>query len=129
MIPAFLVTRFGPKVAKLIFWSGVALLALLVLSVGKCAYDQRAKTEVELSKGQAGAATASGRDAVATVGNQAATEQETDRITKENEDAIRNADGSGEPVAGGVRDAGLDSLCRRAAYRSDPKCLQRAAPR
>lgn len=129
MIPAFIASRFGPTFAKVVWWGGLALLALLVLSVGKCVYDQRAKTEVELSKGQAGAATASGRDAVATVGNQAATEQETDRITKENEDAIRNADGSGEPVAGGVRDAGLDSLCRRAAYRSDPKCLQRAAPR
>lgn len=126
MIPAYLVTRFGPTAAKMIFWVAVALLVLLVLSLGKCYYDRGAKTQIELSKGQAGAATASGRDAVDTVGNQAASEAKADRITKENDDAIRNADGASAPVASGVRDAGLASLCRRAAYRSDPRCLQHA---
>lgn len=129
MIPVRLVERFGPTVAKLIFWGVIVLVVIACAGVAKCTLDRGKKTEIELSKGQTGAAQSSGRDAVDTVGNQAASETEADRVTRENEDAIRSADGATAPVAGGVRDAGLDSLCRRAAYRSDPKCLQRAAPK
>lgn len=129
MIPQFLVARYGEKVAKVIVWIAIAVLLVLVLGVGKCTYDRSAKTQLAVSKNQAGAALESGRDAVDTVGKQQASEQAADRVTKENEDAIRNADGADAPVAGGVRDAGLASLCRRAAYRNDPRCLQHPAPR
>lgn len=127
MIPKLLVDRFGPSIAKVVFWGVLVLILLALLSLGKCAYDRSAKTEIALGKGQAGAAQASGRDAVDTVGNQAASEDEADRITEENEDAIRNAQGADAPVDPAARDAGLASLCRRAAYRGSKQCLQHAA--
>lgn len=125
---AWLVAKFGPTAAKVIFWVAVALLAIALLGTAKCAYDQRAKTEVKLAKGQAGAAVASGSDAVETLGNQQAAEVAADAITKENGDAIRNAQGADAPVNPAVRDAGFASLCRRAAYHSNPKCVQHAPP-
>lgn len=128
MVPKTLVNALGPTVAKIVFWIGVALLVIAILAIGKCSYDRTAKTRVELSEGQAGAARDSGKDAVETVGQQAGRENDADRITEENENEIRNAEGASDPVAPGVRDAGLGSLCRRAAYRDDPRCLQRAAP-
>ena len=40
------------------------------------------------------------------------------------EKEIRNAKGADAPVDPAVRDAGLASLCRRAAYRSSERCLR-----
>lgn len=126
MIPAYLIKRFGPTIAKVIVWGAIAVLLAAVLSVAKCRYDSTAKTEIKLSKGQAGAAIASGSDAVQTVGNQAASETASDQVTRENADAIRKAKGADAPVSAAVRDAGIASLCRRAAYKRDPRCVQQA---
>jgi hypothetical protein len=122
MIPAYLIQRFGPTVAKVIFWGAIIALLVAVLSVSKCQYDSTAKTEIKLSKGQAGAAVASGSDAVQTTGNQAASETAADQVTRENADAIRHAEGADAPVTAAVRDAGLGALCRRAAYKDNPRC-------
>jgi hypothetical protein len=113
----------------------VALLAAAVLLAGglfawhEWTVSHAAKTEARVSAGQAGAAVASGKDAANTVGNRMDADAAEDTLTKENADAIRNADGASAPVAAPVRDAGLRSLCRRAAYSRDPKCLQHADPR
>lgn len=108
----------------------LAACALLAGAFGIYSWQRTraAKTEARLANGQAGAASQSGRDAANTVGARSLEDAATDAITRENEDAIRNAEGAGAPVAGAVRDAGLASLCRRAAYRRDPKCLQHARP-
>ena len=53
----------------------------------------------------------------------------TDTITRENDHAIRTAPGADAPVDPALRDTGLAGLCRRAAYRGDPKCVQHADPR
>ncbi|QNA85132.1 hypothetical protein G4G27_14860 [Sphingomonas sp. So64.6b] len=88
-----------------------------------------AQTETRLATGQAGAALHSGADAVETLGNRMAADAAGDHLTRENDDAIRSADGAAAPVAAGVRDAGLAGLCRRAAYRGDPQCVQQPDPR
>jgi hypothetical protein len=88
-----------------------------------------ARTAAKVATGQAGAALQSGQDAANTVGNRMDADAAGDQLTKENDDAIRKADGASAPVAAPVRDAGLRSLCRRAAYSRDPKCLQFANPR
>lgn len=129
MVPKTLVNALGETTAKVVFWIALALLVLIVLGVAKCSYDRTAETRIDISEGQAGAARDSGADAVNTVGEQTGRENDTDRVTEENDNEIRNAEGAADPVAPGVRDAGLNSLCRRAAYRDDPRCLQRAAPR
>jgi len=110
-------------------WIAIAVVAVLLLialsSIRSCT---TAKTETKLAKSQAGAAIESGTDAVETVGNRAQSDATTDAITSENDNAIRNAEGANAPVAAGARDAGFASLCRRAVYRSDPKCVQHAHP-
>lgn len=85
-----------------------------------------AKTEAKLGANQTGAAIASGADAVATLGQSARAEAATDSITRENDRAIREAPGADAPVDPALRDAGLRSLCRRAANRGKPECLQLA---
>lgn len=118
----WLAERFGKGAARFILFLAVAAIVLALMFLAQCATTRNAKTEANVSKGQAGASMASGSDAVDTVGNVQASEQATDQVTKENEDAIRNAEGADAPVAAPVRDAGLASLCRRAAYAKDPRC-------
>lgn len=103
---------------------GIALAATILFGVTQCQGARNAKTATGLAKGQTGAAIESGGDAVDTLGNRAAADAAGDQLTRENEDAIRKADGAAAPVAAPVRDAGIASLCRRSAYRSDPQCLQ-----
>jgi hypothetical protein len=104
---------------------GLALFLLAVIGgVRSCQMASTAKTEAKLSANQAGAALASGKDAVDTLGKTAAAEANTDTITEENERAIRQAPGADAPVDPAVHDAGLRSLCRRAAYRGKPECVQ-----
>lgn len=103
-----------------------AVLALLVVVALASALlsGSRAKVEARLNGNRADAAIGSGEDAVRTVGNQAAAETATDAITRENDHAIRSAPGADAPVDPAASDAGLRGLCRRAAYRRDPRCLQ-----
>ena len=99
-----------------------------IVAVRSCQSSRTADATAALATGQAGAAQASGRDAVDTVGNRAATDAGTDTITKETTDAIRHAPGSDAPINPAARDAGLAGLCRYAAYQHDPRCVQHADP-
>lgn len=109
----------------------VALGALLVgiLLLRSCETERTAKVSTKLATGRAGASLASGADAVDTTGSVQGNEVASDAITRENDDAIRNAEGASAPIANAVRDAGLASLCRRAAYRGNPKCVQQPPAR
>ena len=112
----------------------VAIIVVVAIVVGilflrSCQAERTAKVGTKLATGQAGASLASGADAVDTTGNVQGNEIAADAITRENDDAIHKADGAGAPVATAVRNAGLASLCRRAAYRGDPKCVQQPPAR
>lgn len=124
--------RFFASLAPLGRWVvgiGAALFLLaLIGGVHSCRLARTAKTEVRLSNNQTGAAIASGADAVDTIGKSAAAEAAADTITRENDRAIREAPGAGAPVDPAVDAAGRASLCRRAAYRGRPECLQQPAP-
>ena len=111
---------------------GVLALAAIIVSLlllDQCRATKSAKVETKLATGQAEASMISGSDAVTTIGNRMEADAATDQLTRENEDAIRHADGAAAPVAAPARDAGLASLCRRAAYRGKPECVQRTRPR
>lgn len=82
------------------------------------------KAEARLGRNQAEAAQKSGSDAVNTVGAAGDREASIDAVTRSNEKVIRNAQGADAPVDPAARDAGLRSLCRRASYQRDPRCLQ-----
>lgn len=109
-------------------WAVGAIIVLLAVWWAYSALTRDSKAEARLSRNQAEAASESGSEAVNTVGEAGVREAQSDALTRDNEKDIRNAEGADAPVAAPARDAGLASLCRRAAYRNDPKCLQRANP-
>ena len=101
--------------------------ALLVLIAANASKDQFL---ARLGEEQAHAASKSGADAVATVGAAGKREQQSDHMSEDHEKRIRNTPGADAPVDPAVRDVGLGSLCRRAAYRDSEQCrLRRPAPR
>lgn len=106
----------------------LALLAAIMVQ-HSCSAARTATATARLATGQAGAAIASGHDAADTIGNRMAGDAAGDAITRENEDAIRNAHGADAPVDPAASTTGLRGLCRRAAYRRDPQCVQYADPR
>jgi len=109
---------------------GLALLfAAAAIGMRGCQRALQAPSQARLATKQGEAASESGKDAVAVTGAAGARESASDALTRENEHAIRTAPGAGAPVDTGVHDAGLAGLCRRAAYRGDPKCLQFTPPR
>ena len=115
---------FAANAARLIFVAGFVVLVATVLSIRSCDVAGTAKTETSLAAGQAGAAAESGADAVNTVGNRAQAEEQSDAISRENDGAIRNAEGATVVVPAAVSGAGISALCRRAAYQGDPRCAQ-----
>ena len=104
--------------------AGLAALLIVLWLVNALTGGKVAQVVARLQTNLAGAAIESGGDAVQTVGSQAASEDRTDTITKENDHAIRSAEGAAAPVAAAADRAGRASLCRRAAYRLDPACVQ-----
>ena len=133
MIPAFLVEKYGPKVAAVIFWCIVGIAALLLAGGLYLAVTRHftvgLKTQVAVEGAQLNAQAASGHDAVQTIGNVMGNDQATDTITQENGNAIDHAKGADAGVDPAARAAGLQALCRRASYRdTHPACVQQSPP-
>ena len=113
-------------------WAAILILSAIILTLGPrmCRLADRQRAEIRLGKEQAGAATASGRDAVATTGAAAARERASDELSDSNKQEIEHAQGAEVAVGRAVHDAGIGGLCRRAAYRDSERCrLRRAAAR
>lgn len=123
--------RYLRSLAPLGRWVlGIGLALFLVAVIGgvrSCQSAQTAKVEARLGKNQTGAALASGADAVETIGDQQGREAAADQLTRENADAIRNAPGADAPVDPALDAVARERLCRRAAYRVRPECLQQPA--
>ncbi|MFA7597012.1 MAG: hypothetical protein WCY92_11720 [Novosphingobium sp.] len=109
----------GWWLAIILGFGGLLILANYAISGGKSA-----RTEAKLARNQTEAAMASGSDAVATIGAQGTAEDAVDALTRENDHAIRNAQGAAAPVSDAVDAAGRFSLCKRAAYRGSAECVQ-----
>lgn len=82
--------------------------------------------EARLATSQSHAITESAKDAIGATGAVSARSEAGDSITRDNDHAIRQAEGADAPVSHAVNDAGIAGLCKRRAYRCDPKCVQRA---
>lgn len=120
-----LARRFAP-------WIAIALLTAIILIAGPrtCAKAERQRAEIRVGQEQGKAATASGRDAVVTTGAAAQRERASDELSTTNQRRIDHAQGADVAVGAAVHDAGIDGLCRRAAYRDSERCrLRRAAAR
>jgi hypothetical protein len=119
---------FGYSIAREIIVKVVGVVLVMVLFVallGQCEKRREAAAQARIDREQKDARIDSGRDAVETVGNAAAREQESADLGRRNEQEIRNAQGASDKVGRGVGDAGIDSLCRRAAYRDSERCRLR----
>jgi 2-iminoacetate synthase ThiH len=103
---------------------GLCLLLVSLFALSQCQRARNAGTEARINKGQAGAAIDSGVDAVGTVSNGHAAAAAEQQSAKETSDEIRNA-----IDARGVTAAGRNGLCRLAAYRDHPDCVQQPRPR
>lgn len=116
---------FGREIAGRVIGyivGGLLLFGLIAFSLYQCdkRRDQAAQSRVE--RGQAGAASESAKDAIGTVSEAGRREAASEELTSSNEREIRGADGANERIGPGVDYAGRAALCRREAYRNDPKC-------
>lgn len=109
---------------KPIIWAAIAVAVILALWLGYRALTADSRTEARLARNQAEAVSQSGSDAVNTVGAAGDREAASDALTRDNEAAIRNAPGSDAAVSAEARAAGMGALCRRAAYKDDPRCAK-----
>ena len=106
----------------------VLILVLGFLWLRSCQEDRRRAAESRVQRGQTEALSDSAADAIGTVQGAGARERAEEELTRRNEKEIRDAPGASDEVNPGVRDAGLASLCRRAAYRDTERCRLRRAP-
>jgi predicted secreted protein len=100
----------------------LVLIGVVAFAVRSCdkRHSRAAQTRVERS--QAEAAANSAADAIGTVAASGEAERASEDLTRTNEQQIRAAEGSNAAVNPAARDAGIAALCRRAAYRNDPRC-------
>jgi hypothetical protein len=117
----------GYAVGARLILTVVGVLALIVgtaLFVRSCdsRHNRAAQGRVEASQAQA--ASNSAADAIGTMAASGEAERASEDLTRTNEQQIRAAEGSNAAVNPAARDAGIAALCRRAAYRDDPRCRQ-----
>ncbi len=98
------------------------VVALATAFLRSCEKRRSEAAQTRLQQGQAQAASNSAADAINTVTGVGTNQAASEELTRQNEREIRNAQGANDPVNPAARDAGLRSLCRRPAYRDNPKC-------
>lgn len=123
----------GERLAKPVAIAVLALIAAILIALAfmlsRCGHNNRERAQSRVNSGQAGAFANSAADAVEVQQNAAARERASDDLSRTNEEEIRHANGANAPVDPAVRDAGLRSLCKRAAYRDSRGCkLFKSAP-
>lgn len=107
-------------------WLIVSLVVLALLAGGWWTLTEpsRQKAKAEAARGgqivaEGGAAASA--EALEINAGAAALARESETLTRSNTDEILSTPGADAPV-GPVSDAGLRSLCRRAAYHDHPRC-------
>lgn len=110
--------------ARLVTLAVAVLVNVTAVTFGPAAC-QRMKslaTQSRVDREQGRAAIESGNDAGEMIAGAGQREAGSEDLTRANEREIRAADGAGNRVGAGVDAAGRKALCRREAYRNDPKC-------
>ena len=101
----------------------VALAAILIFAgPAACNKIRSMAAQARVQHAQTEALSNSANDAVGTVARSGEAERASEELTRTNEQQIRAAEGANDKVNPAVRDAGIAALCRRAAYRDDPRC-------
>lgn len=116
---------FGRQIAaKLIAMiaGGVLLILAIGLFVHSCDQRRNKAAQSRVERSQAEAASNSAADAINAVTGVGSNQAASEELGRANERDIRAAEGAGEHVGAGVNVAGRKALCKRQAYRNDPKC-------
>ena len=101
---------------------GLVIVVLAGLLLRSCEKRRSEAAQARVEHSQAEAASDSAKDAINAVAASGEAEQASEDVTRANDKEIRNAEGANQSVGSGVDLAGRRSLCKRAAYRDDPKC-------
>ena len=102
-------------------------VALALLAFSFLQYNRSKATQSRVDDAQNTAVVESAKDAIATQGAAGEREAASEEMTVKNNEEIRSAEGADVKVNAGVNDAGLRSLCSRAAYRNSERCRLLAA--
>lgn len=117
---------WSEKAARIIATGALFLFILLLiaaaLALSRCSSNRAAKSQDRVNDAQGAAYSESANEAVAIAQGANNRERESEDLGRANEEEIRNAQGADAPVNPAARDAGLRSLCRRAAYRDSARC-------
>jgi uncharacterized protein HemX len=116
---------FGREIAKeVIGLVVVALLIVLAATLGPaaCQKIRSLSAQQKVTQGQLTATQNSAADAVNTATGVGANAAASEELGRKNSEQIHAAPGANDRVNAGVDAAGRAALCRRAAYRDDPKC-------
>lgn len=100
----------------------LVLLIVVSLTLWQCDKRRSERAQSRVDAAQSEAASNSAADAIGTVTAAGTRETASEAQTRESEREIRAAEGAGERVKPGVDVAGRRALCRREAYRNDPRC-------
>jgi hypothetical protein len=109
---------------RTLLYIAAALAAVFALWALWSAIRANPEAEARLSRNQAQAAAESGSDAANAVGKAGEREAASADLSRSNEAAIRAAPGAADPVSAEARGAGLSALCKRDAYKDDPRCAR-----
>ena len=109
------------KVIAMIVAAAV-LVAVIAFGVRSCDKHRSEAAQARLQRDQGSAQSNSAADAVSAVAASSAASEASEELTRQNEQQIRAAPGASDKVNPAVRDAGIAALCRREAYRNDPRC-------
>jgi hypothetical protein len=118
-------TIFGREIATRVIGMVVGVIVLIVavsLFVRSCDNRRDRAAQSRVDEAQAGAAAESSADAINTVSRSGEAQAESEALSRANERDIRAAEGAGERVGAGVNTAGRRALCKREAFKNDPKC-------
>ena len=109
---------------KTIIIAGLAIVLIfaLLFALSQCDKRRSQGAQSRVERSQADAQSNSSMDAIATQGAAAGRERASEDLTRSNDRDIRASEGAGDQVKPGVDAAGRAALCKREAYRNDPKC-------
>ena len=118
MIPGWSALGLAGKLTA----AGIALVLILAVVVGVMTHNARSAAEAKVSGAMTAARVEAGADAGQVVDSAHTAATASEDLTRKNADEIRNAPGASAALDPALNDAGLRSLCRRAAYRGRPEC-------
>jgi ABC-type protease/lipase transport system fused ATPase/permease subunit len=100
----------------------IVLVLVVGLTVRSCDKRRSQAAQERVERSQSEAAANSAADAIEAVTRSGEATAASEELSRENERDIRAAEGASVKVGSGVDAAGRAALCKRAAYRNDPKC-------